>query len=127
LRISFVLLAAWSLQAVAAPVAVVCNGTAVDAVTGWPVPGPAIVFAFEFDQAKQTMAVTQGAPARLELAAVHISDSMAKGFQPGRWRFEVDRITATAAVYADDAQSQRLGATGAYFRGACAPAGKAQF
>lgn len=113
----------------AAPVRIVCNGSVLDPITSRPAVGGVTVFGFEFDQADQTMALIEGAPARTALGAVAISDNLARG-STGRWLFEVNRIDGVLTIRTDpsgDTQSARTGITGNYFKGVCAPPGAAKF
>lgn len=115
--------------AAAAPVAIDCVGRGVDPRTGRQASAGQIRFSFEFDEARQTMVVTRGAPTPLQLADVSIDRSRATG-SDGKWVYDVNRVAGTASVRADlahDPESARLGLGGDYYRGDCASAGTAKF
>lgn len=128
-RVAAIATAFLATPAFCAPIAVTCNGLGLDPRTGRQAVAGTMTLGFEFDQSAQRMAVTRGAPSRIELLDVRISDSMASG-SDGKWVYEINRIDGTATLRADlktDYESERLGLGGNYFKGTCARAGTAKF
>ena len=116
-------------QVIAAPISISCNGNGLDPHTGRVATAVVLTFAFEFDPLAQTMDLTEGAPKRVQLHSVKISDGLATG-SDGQWIYEINRIDGTATLRADldnDPQSKRLGIGGNYYKGTCSVRGIAKF
>lgn len=114
----------------AATISITCNGLPQDIRTGRPVSAKLMVFGFRFDPQAQTMELTEGGETKNEpLAAVSITDTLAKGSMTGKYKyaFEINRIEGTATMRSTDIEAQRLGLNAASWRGNCAIAGQAKF
>ena len=125
-RIVTILSLLFALQASAAPVQIVCNGTFLNPQTGRPIGGQLTTFAFLFDQQTQTMIMTEGADGRVPMTQVSITETSAKGVNK-QWVYEINRIEGVATIRSISEDATRYGITGNYFRGTCATSGQAKF
>lgn len=118
------LLCLLAVDAVAAPVAITCNGTALDPRNGRQTIAGVMTFGFEFDQQAQTMVLTEGGHGRVDLQRVRITDGLASGTD-GEWIYEVNRIDGTATLRSGGPEVARYGLGGYYYKGNCSPKGAA--